>query len=230
MKICVISSVWGREKITRKCFESLVRRFEESHYVLVDVVVAVSEEWAVDLCLDMGLIPVWTDNKPLGKKMQTAYEVCLEREWDYLMEIDSDTFLTDHFWGAVKRPLFMQRPFFGFSEIYLVDSKTRRAMTFNYLNICCAGRFIRRNVCDEVRIMWDDINKGLGNNQERKLNKKGYYSDNLKEVCVVDLKSDENIWRYNEMKAGHAGFCTPVDLASIDCKELHELCGDLIES
>lgn len=220
MRICVISSIYGRRETVELAFRSLKRLFADSNYHLTDVVIAVSEDWAVDYCLDQGFIPVYYPNEPLSDKMNAAFDACMLREWDYLLEMDSDTLFCRGFWDSVKPLIGQNFPIFGFSRIYMVEKESLKAIEFNYMTLVCAGRFVRRDICEKVDKMWPEgLNKGLGNAAEMMLMKMNYSATTCKGVVIIDLKSNENIWTFDKYE--NAG--TVVDLAVIDCPELDEL-------
>jgi len=151
MKLAVISSVWKRPGVTRACFELLKESLDNSPHEITAVVVAVSEEWAADLCDELGFVPIMAENDPLGAKMNLALEGLLAGyDFDYMMQVDSDTILTDDFWAVVQTDIDAGFSCFGFNTIYMVNSETCAAMEFDYKCMCCAGRMIRRDVLEKA--------------------------------------------------------------------------------
>ena len=90
-------AIWKRPLITKACFDGLMRHKRKHN---IDVFCVVSEKWAIDLCEAYGFKYCVTENKPIGQKMNKGLEKVLEYNFDYLLQMNSDTLLAEEFFDV----------------------------------------------------------------------------------------------------------------------------------
>lgn len=200
-KILIYLAVWRRPEITELCFMGINRLKKHESYD-IDALAVVSERTMIELCEKYGIKWVMADNQPLGRKKNAGLKAAQAYKFDYLMEIGSDDLITldlltqylDYI-GVVD--------FFGISDAAYIESSSgycRRLTTNN--STYGAGRMVSRKVLDAMDWkLWDDnLNRGLDNNSVRKISEKGfkfYKVPPMQEPGVIDVKSDENLWKFN---------------------------------
>lgn len=200
-KLLIYLAVWRRPEITELCFMGINRLKKHSAYDIQSLAV-ISERPMVALCEKYGIKWVMAENQPLGRKKNAGLKSAQAYDFDYLMEIGSDDLITldlltqylDYV-GVVD--------FFGISDAAYIESSSgycRRLTTSS--STYGAGRMISRKVLDAMDWkLWDDgLNRGLDNNSVRNIAAKGfkfYKVPPMQEPGVIDVKSDENLWKFN---------------------------------
>lgn len=145
MKFVVLTSVYGREEVVRRSFKNIRQNiYRGIVHKCVAVVVAVSEDWAFDLVKSLGWVPVMTENKPVGRKMNTALKKVMEYEFNYMVQFDSDALILSNFWKTVQPFIESKFSLFGFSELLFINSETKEERVYDYGCMCCSGRFVSR--------------------------------------------------------------------------------------
>jgi hypothetical protein len=87
-KILILIPVWQRPEITEICFSGLDRL--RLHRDNIDVLVVLSEDDYKSRCNNHGIDYTFFENQPLGAKKNHGLKIALERDWDYLIELNSD--------------------------------------------------------------------------------------------------------------------------------------------
>lgn len=177
-----------------------------------------STEEEVEFMTDNGWHAYRYDNKPLGKKSDMGMRAALTIEgWEYLVQINSDDFLSQKYWKAIKPLVEQGVDAAGLKDIYFVDSYTLRAKKIRYRDgeegklYMGAGRLFRRDVIEktieQTGCFWDwGIMRALDLHSERRVLNSGFTFQEIKspKPLVMDFKSNENIWSFEAYtKAGH---------------------------
>jgi hypothetical protein len=162
-----------------------------------------SEPEMIPLCEKYGVNWVMHENLPLGAKKNYGLQQVREVEFDWLMEIGSDTLILDELLGIYKQ---VTCDFFGVSDCVFIetDSGACRRLTNKYTTYG-AGRIIKREVLEKMdfKIWPDQLSRGLDNGSIYNMNKKGISYRQIypyEEPHVIELKSDVNIWKFNHFK------------------------------
>jgi hypothetical protein len=143
-----------------------------------------------------------TDNTPLGKKKNYGLKEASNFKWDYMIEIGSDDIVTDDLLDQYIE-YYDKYDAFGVQDICYVESVNLECRRFNSkLSTYGAGRIISRKAIEKMQWkLWDDkINRGLDNDSIRNLKSKNinYFKvPPMDDPGVIDVKSDENIWKFN---------------------------------
>lgn len=87
-KILILIPVWKRPEITEICFSGLNRL--RSHRDNIDVLVVLSEGSYESRCKNHNIDYTFFENQPLGAKKNHGLKIALKRNWDYLIELNSD--------------------------------------------------------------------------------------------------------------------------------------------
>lgn len=98
----------------RRLVEYDSARFEITPFYVV------SEDWAMDLCIEFGFDYFYTENNPLGRKMNEGLRQFINQPHDWLMGLGSDDFVNPEFLEEYL-PYFETRPIFGLKEVYLIN-------------------------------------------------------------------------------------------------------------
>jgi hypothetical protein len=150
------------------------------------------------------------ENRPLGKKSDMGIRAALQIQgWDYLVQINSDDFLSPKYWKAIKPLMERNIEAAGIKAIYFVDSYTLQAKMMRYQSevegrwYMGAARLFRRDVIDKTieatGCFWDwHINRALDLHSERRVINAGFNFEEIESTkpLVMDLKSNENIWAF----------------------------------
>lgn len=87
-KILILIPVWRRPEITEICFSGLDRL--RRHRSNVEVLAVISEDEYKGRCNAHNIEWTFFENQPLGKKKNHGLKVALEKDWNYMMELNSD--------------------------------------------------------------------------------------------------------------------------------------------
>jgi hypothetical protein len=141
-------------------------------------------------------------NYPLGKKKNYGLKAASEYQFDYLLEIGSDDIITNELLDQYLN-YFGYNEFFGISDIAYIESESGECRRLiSHSTTYGAGRCISREILEKAKWkLWkDDLNRGLDNDSTRKINNLGYKFtkvEPLDQPCLIDVKSQENIWKFN---------------------------------
>jgi hypothetical protein len=96
---------------------------------------------------------------------------------------------------------------FGVTKVCFFDSKTKELKEVNYGHLIGAGRMIRRDVLCKFTLkdnkvdMYDKgLKRGLDNNSRKRFLSVGFRELDLKGNMIIDIKSEENIWKFSDLK------------------------------
>lgn len=200
-KILIYLAVWKRPEITELCFMGINRLRTHPDFD-IQALAVISEDSMIPLCEKYGIRWVKYKNEPLGEKKNFGLQKAKEFDFDYLMEIGSDDLILNELLDDYKNYIGKSE-FFGITDAAYINSETgecrrliSRSSTYG------AGRMISRKVLESVNWkLWNDhITKGMDNNSVLGLQRKGVAYTKTKPLdfpCVIDVKSQQNIWRFN---------------------------------
>ena len=137
--------------------------------------------------------------------MNKGLEKVLEYDFEYLLQMNSDTLLAEEFFHVYD----WQADYMGSREVTFVDTKSGKCKHFKYdeMTVIGAGRvFSKACLMDVSRqlsgSLWEGWrNMGLDNSSDFNMIKCGYQAEvyDMNPGIILDLKSDENIWKYDQM-------------------------------
>lgn len=198
--ILVYLAVWKRPVITELCFRGIQRMKTHPDYE-INALAVISEEEMIPLCEKYGINWVMYKNNPLGEKKNFGLKEAKKFEFDYLMEIGSDDLVLNELLDDYKR-LIGKSEFFGISDAAYINSENGDCRRLISRSTYGAGRMISRKALDLIgwNLWYDHLNRGMDNNSVFALNKKGvtyYRTAPMEFPGVIDIKSEENIWKFN---------------------------------
>lgn len=203
-KILVLLPIWGRMNITELCLSNIVKLKKDYS---IDVLCVVSEQWAKLMAFKYGFNYVEVSNDDLGHKMNVGVDRALKMDFDYLMNLGSDDIITKELLDEYEEHIENNLPMFGVTKVCFFDSKTKELKEVNYGHLIGAGRMIRRDVVEKFATsngkatMYDKgIERGLDNNSRKRFLSVAMRELSLNGNMIVDIKSDENIWSFEDLK------------------------------
>lgn len=152
---------------------------------------------------------VQAENKPLGKKFNTVLRAAKKCNPDYVFITGDDDIYNDRFWKQYQEAANQGFHFIGLLDAFLVDVETASAKYFPGYSrerkgeTLGAGRMIHKHLLDifDWELWENGINSGLDASMTKTLSHLNYMSLAIQglsqNVIMVDLKSDVNIWSYN---------------------------------
>jgi hypothetical protein len=203
IKILVYLALWQRPKITEICFKGLNRLRQHPDFD-IQVLAVASESDMLPLCEKYDVHVVTHDNLPLGRKKNFGLQAARSFEFDYLLEIGSDTLILNDLLDGYKAFIGTHH-FFGIGDCAFIDSETQACRRVGGASTYGGGRMISRVALEKMNwnIWPDDRNKGLDNASVFNIARiGGFFYQQLKPgsvPLVVDIKSDVNIWPFNHL-------------------------------
>lgn len=200
-RILIYLAVWKRPSITELCFMGIQRLKKHPDFQIYALAV-ISEESMIPLCEQYGINWTMHKNEPLGEKKNHGLSVAKHYEFDYMMEIGSDDLILNELLDDYKNYI-VKHEFFGITDAAYINSESgecRRLISRH--STYGAGRMIHRRLLEAMNWkLWNDnISKGMDNNSVLSLQRKGFSYTKVKPIdfpCVIDVKSEENIWKFN---------------------------------
>lgn len=200
-KLLIYLAVWRRPEITELCFMGINRLRKHPNYD-INALAVISEPEMITLCNQYGIKWIMHENLPLGKKKNAGLVAAASYDFDYLMEIGSDDLITNDLLTQYL-DYIGKYDFFGISDAAYIESENgtcRRLITDK--STYGAGRMISRKVLDTMawKLWNDNLNRGLDNDSVRTLQLKGIKFHKVPAANapgVIDIKSDQNIWKFN---------------------------------
>jgi hypothetical protein len=167
----------------------------------IEALAVISEETMIPLCEKYGVNWIMYKNEPLGEKKNAGLQKAKEFEFDYLMEIGSDDLILNELLTDYKK--YLGNDVFGITDAAYINSETgecRRLISRH--STYGAGRMISRKALQAMNWkLWNDgIAKGMDNNSVLSLQRKGFKyikAEPIEFPCVIDVKSQQNIWKFN---------------------------------
>lgn len=201
INLLIYLAVWRRPEITELCFMGLERLRKHKSYN-IEVFAVISEREMIPLCNKYKVKWIMHENNPLGRKKNYGLRQLSCFDFDYMMEIGSDDLITNELLDQYL-DYFGKYDFFGITDSVYIESENLscRRLTSDKTTYG-AGRCISRKVLEACNwTLWsDNIERGLDNNSILKVQSHGFKYERVKHMdCpgVIDVKSDENLWKFN---------------------------------
>jgi len=203
MKILVLTPVWKRPEITELyCLGilRLKRKFD------IDVLCVCSPEDPTHntLILDKYKIPYVLHENKLGKKKNFGLQEALKKDWDYLLEMNSDDIIKDELIEVYAKLMEQGVPFIGMGNFVFYNSETGESKECTFRDshtVFGIGRAYKRDVVEGKKLWDDEADRGMDNHSERVLMKDKVYAriTTTEEPLAFDIKSNVNLWSYKQM-------------------------------
>jgi len=197
MVIALHIPVWQRLELTEAVYHGIKRNINEvaQHGVELVPYIGVSEQAHEDLAQKFGFRVCWVTNRTLGEKNQALFEIMKRDKWHWMLQLGSDDFLLPK--GAEVILGYMKKTeFAAFENLYFFNRESRRGWELRGYR-CGAGRFMSRNICDRVTIMWNNRKKGLdGYSQNKVFEITGIHVKTMEGTYIADIKTEVNVTPY----------------------------------
>jgi hypothetical protein len=202
IKILIYLALWKRPIITELCFKGINRLREHPDFD-IQVLAVASEPEMLPLCEKYNVHVVTHDNLPLGRKKNFGLQAAKSFDFDYLMEIGSDTLVLNELLDEYKNLIGVHH-FFGIGDAAFIDSESQSCRRVKGASTYGGGRMISREALEKVGFkLWPDhLNKGLDNASVFRMAREGFFYHQLKPgpvPLVFDVKSEVNIWPFNHL-------------------------------
>ena len=202
IRLKIFLAVWKRPEITELCFMGIQRLKKHPNYE-ISAFAVISEPEMAPLCNKYGIDWVSTSNHPVGRKKNYGLKQLANQEFDYLLEIGSDDLITNDLLTAYL-PFFDQYEFFGISDAIYIESENGECRRhISHKTTYGAGRIISKRLLEEMNYnIWaDELNRGLDNSSVANIYSKTkvrfHKIEPMDEPGVIDVKSNENLWKFN---------------------------------
>lgn len=214
----IVIPVWKRPELTRRVLLHWgSTRFDFAHKVVV-----LSPEDPSNHIIPNGFDVVWASNEDRQRKWQAGLDV-MPDSVDAVMMMGSDDIATEPLIRTIyERTLEHGMAYPG--SIYFAHAPTKRCFHAFY-RVVYAGCAYRRDLIDaagvplfvrpEAKEMAPDVASLY--NMRRNWHKPGYRVPNCAEDrIIVDIKTETNVWSYDDMFARSARKATTLDALDYD--------------
>lgn len=187
-----------------------IERLRNNDLHEVDAVAVISEASMMELCEKYRVKWCMHENLPLGKKKNYGLTYAMRFDFDYLLEIGSDDLIKNSIFD-VYAPWWGKKDVLGLTDFVMMNSEDGECRKWHHdRGAFGVGRAISRVALESMKTLdgyklWDDkINRGLDNNSNFKLAFNGFLEARVHatEPVAIDIKSDENINRYDFTPGG----------------------------
>lgn len=232
-KILMYTAMYGRHDIFDIMYEGFkaCRDTWEGQLDISLYVVASTDEDCQYL-ESKGIAYTVHENKPIGRKFSKGLHDALSMQWEYMMPIGSDDIIHPDLFGYYILEIEKGTKYFGTDSIVLMHPEKNRAKIFkippgNRIGMIGPGRMIHRSIVEHFDgHLWPAEDKGLtlySNIRISNLHSPKVLTLQKEDgVLMFDIKSDENIWSYdNVIGCVHPSTFTPhFDKLPAVCKKL----------
>jgi hypothetical protein len=199
VKLTLGTTLWGRPRIEILTLLYYTKLAEQSS-ADIELVAAVSEDWAELAAKAMGWRVVRCNNGPLGAKHNAMLREVRETKPDAFILVGSDDWLVTQYNNVFSRLSTVDKPLVGLTDLWVIDLPTRRACFWsNPPQLIGPGRMIRRDLLDEAGWeLWpDDMERGLDAPMGSRLGGSWTrYSWATNGLACIDFKTGVNLWDY----------------------------------
>lgn len=204
IRLLIYLALWKRPRITELCFKGIERLKKHPDFD-IQVLAVASEPEMLPLCEKYNVLCVTHSNEPLSRKKNFGLQAARGLDFDYMMEIGSDTMVLNELLDEYKKNFIGVHHFFGIGDCAFICSETKECRRVGGASTYGGGRMISRHALETMDFkLWPDaINRGLDNASVFKLAREGgFWYQQLKPgpvPLVFDVKSEENIWKFNHL-------------------------------
>jgi len=137
------------------------------------------------------------ENKPLGAKWNRAFQELKGSDFDYVMIIGSDDYLSQKYLDFCF--FNADADYFEFTDLFVVHETENKAYYFDAVQNCGAGMIIKREFIEHMNYtpVPDCIERGLDRNIKNHLNKLGAVGDVVSYAVngfvLIDVKNSESM-------------------------------------
>jgi len=205
MKILILTPFWKRPEIVAEYFKSLDELWT---YADIELLAIVSSEdphiGEIVNTFSFYTRLIEAENSPFGRKKNAGTTFAKALEWDYLMELNSDSIVNPAIFDLYRPYMERGELFFGLKDLYVTDYATRESLFIKDYNSGMtygAGRMMHHSIVEDK--MWtDELQCGMDDNCRGKLEKRGIkdcpvHSD---VPMLVDLKTNTTLNHFLQLK------------------------------
>ena len=156
MKIQILTMMAERPDVSRVWAMGITRFIKAAPAGIECAVhVAFSNHNTKKLCDEYGFSYSAHPNHPLGKKLNDGLKACLSKEWDYLLIMGDDDFISNAAWPHYMQCIEAGYPYFGFGDIYFYSPQAGRVRHYDYATtgaphkLMGCGRMVHRTVVEQ---------------------------------------------------------------------------------
>jgi hypothetical protein len=146
-KILILIPIWKRPDITEICFAGLNRLRE--HRDRLEVLAVISEESYKSLCNSHKVDYTFFENQPLGAKKNHGLKIALQRDWDYLIELNSDDVIKNELLDIYDK---LEDDYLALRNFVFLDSKTLEARQVESQTAYGIGRRYSRKAIEACKV------------------------------------------------------------------------------
>lgn len=193
---------WKRPEIVAEYVRSLERLPDHQLLAIIseedpfyyDILELLPEETWIVVC----------ENNPLGAKKNAGMEFARSLEWDYLLELNSDSIVNPALFELYRPYMEKETPFFGLKDLYVVDYVTKESLfipDYNSGMTYGAGRILHRKAL-KCNLWTNELQCGMDDNMRGKLNKLGIKDTPVPSdvPMLVDLKTNTTLSHFIILK------------------------------
>lgn len=214
-RITVFTCLWGRPFITDIFAAGIERLKSDLTEYDIQCVAAVSNLDDMALAEKHGFLVQKAPNQNLGRKWNIAAEKALDTGGDYFLQMGSDDLVSSEY--VLKAIGDIDKGFnvVGQRTLYFVNAINLKSVKYTYnteqRNLIGAGRVFDPSVLTgsinkqgRCALWPDKAQKGLDGMSEMIASDNGNLirEVNINGIHVVDVKSAENIWRFDHFRSG----------------------------
>lgn len=211
MKILIFTPFWKRPEIVKEYVKSINRLTSiPDHTFELLAVVSPEDPDLHDIRDHLSTVTVnthlcYTKNSPLGLKKTIGAEMAKYMDWDYLLELNSDSMVNPEIFAFYKGCMDMGCKFWGLNNLWAVDFKTKETIfieDYNCGHSFGSGQMLHRSVFSPY--MWD-VKSECGMDSQKishlgKMDVPDTVLDCGATPMIVDYKVDTTIWHFRLLK------------------------------
>lgn len=216
-KLLIYLAVWKRPEITEICFMG-IKRLRKSGLFPIEAFAVISEESMIPLCQKYDVKYCMYKNEPLGEKLNYGLKEAMCLDWDYVICIGSDDLLYNEYLEEIGTYLG-KRDFFGIDHFVFLNSEDGACRRFKTSTPYGMARAISRSAVEKVGNVWvDKKDRGMDNSSYTRMTKCGFMFQQIRTnyPLAIDIKSEENIWKFNYLAGKEYSFMDAVKNLSDD--------------
>lgn len=205
-KVVVFTPVWGRHEILKRWAEG-VNRIKNYWPDIIEIIplCIVSNQEDKEIVQSFGFGWCEAENLPLGRKHNAGLDFLRKLDFDYILQLGSDDVISNEYLHYILPLMIDEVDMFGVGSLYFAEPKTKKACRFDLSThantVIGAGRCISHRAIEtlDYKLWPDEVNKGLDMTSQANLQAIDVipYLIQTSDICVLDIKSDTNIWSYD---------------------------------